>query len=181
MPQPFCFSSNDTGCYEDIISKAMNLLVRLTLSSFLHVHRVARGRLRSQEGEAYKSREPGPYCPDTGQAHTTCKASPVALVAGGFRAIRVFSSEAKGSAGMTSRGRQGEGKKGKPMRKGDHGHVHPIGQVSGGAEKKFRRKDVKMAMLFEPASIMYLFILVMRHCLRKWTIVLMIDTVRLSM
>jgi len=33
----------------------------------------------------YKIREPGPYWPDTGQAHTTCKPLLVALDAGGGR------------------------------------------------------------------------------------------------
>jgi uncharacterized membrane protein len=54
----------------------------------------------------YKNLEPGPYCPDTGKAHTTCKALLVAFVAVAvalaFRATRVFSSSEVESAGMTS-------------------------------------------------------------------------------
>jgi hypothetical protein len=56
------------------------------------------------EMRTYKTLEPGPYWPDTGQAHMTCKALLLAFVgAVAFRLTRVFSSEADESAGMTSR------------------------------------------------------------------------------
>lgn len=54
---------------------------------------------------AYKSLEPIPYWPDTGQAHMTCKGLLVAFAAGVtlFRSTRVFRSEVEESAGgMTS-------------------------------------------------------------------------------
>jgi hypothetical protein len=65
-------------------------------------------RLNNVSGQkrTYKTLEPGPYWPDTGQAHTTCKALLVAVtfvaVAVAFRATRVSSSDVEESAGMTS-------------------------------------------------------------------------------
>jgi hypothetical protein len=56
------------------------------------------------KGRAYSTLEPGPYWPDTGQAHTTCKAWLVAsVIAVSFRPTRVCSNGGKESAGMTSR------------------------------------------------------------------------------
>jgi hypothetical protein len=61
----------------------------------------------------HKTLEPGPYWPDTGQAHTTCKALLVALLVvfaaarenreklvTSFRLTRVFSIDVEDSAGM---------------------------------------------------------------------------------
>jgi hypothetical protein len=69
---------------------------------------------------AYKTREPGPYCPLTGKAQTTCKISAVALSAlvvfGAVEAavavvLRiVFSTEGEDSTGMTC-GRRWERKR----------------------------------------------------------------------
>jgi hypothetical protein len=52
----------------------------------------------------YKTLEPVPYWPDTGQAHTTCKALLAAFAAGvtAFRPTRVFSDEVEERTGMTS-------------------------------------------------------------------------------
>ena len=59
----------------------------------------------------YKALEPGPYWPDTGQAHMTCKALLVTFMAredweklvAASRLTRVFSSGVKERTGMTSR------------------------------------------------------------------------------
>jgi hypothetical protein len=58
------------------------------------------GDLRSGGGGAYKTREPGPYWPERGKAHTTCKAGLVAFVAVAFRLTRVLSSAVGGSTGI---------------------------------------------------------------------------------
>lgn len=68
---------------------------------------------RVYAGVAYKTLDPGPYCPDMGQAHITCKAFSVPDVLKGkadvaesrvmFLVTRV-SSKVEESAGMTSRG-----------------------------------------------------------------------------
>lgn len=58
--------------------------------------------MRGRRRRTYKTLEPGPYWPETGQAHTTCKAV-LAFVAVMFRVMRVFGCETKESAGMTSR------------------------------------------------------------------------------
>lgn len=63
-------------------------------------------------GELYRILDPGPYCPETGQAHITCRA--VVLAAPGMEAlvamavafrlmrVAVFISEAGEKAGMAS-------------------------------------------------------------------------------
>jgi len=56
------------------------------------------------EVDAYKSREPGPYWPDSGNSHMTCKTLVVALVAApvALRLTRVPSTAVNGSAGIVN-------------------------------------------------------------------------------
>jgi hypothetical protein len=54
------------------------------------------------EVDAYKSREPSPYWPDSGNSHMTCKTGVVALVAASvvLRLTRVPSTVVEGSTGI---------------------------------------------------------------------------------
>ena len=75
VPEPFCFSSKDAGCYEGIVS------IRKEELKCQLVWRQAYYGFAFTKWRTYKALEPGPYWPDTGQAHTTCKALLVAFVA----------------------------------------------------------------------------------------------------
>lgn len=69
------------------------------------------------EKTTYKTREPGPYWPDRGQAQTTCSALAEELLAAAAeeksttlpRSCRPLSIEAGESAGMASNARHGRG------------------------------------------------------------------------
>lgn len=99
VPEPFCLSSNDAGCYKDIVSiekRRIEMSINPALSLGIW-------GLEFTKRRTYKTREPGPYWPDTGQAHTTCKALLVAFATVAFRSTRIFSSEVEESGGMTCR------------------------------------------------------------------------------
>lgn len=80
---------HDTSCYEDIVSEVQKGGLK---SQFVasRSSRAKYGGEKSREGEAlewvvwkvwraYRTREPSPYWPLTGKAHTTCKAVAVVL------------------------------------------------------------------------------------------------------
>jgi hypothetical protein len=97
VPEPFCFSSKYTGYYEDIVPGKNRLVVKCQLVR-------AKDKCLWAHDSAYKTLEPVPYWPDTGQAHTTCKALLVsfAAVVTASRPTSAFSSEGEERTGMTS-------------------------------------------------------------------------------
>ncbi len=82
VPEPFLFSSQHTGYYEDIVPGKNRGEVSVGSRQ---------GYVLRELEAAYKYLEPVPYWPDNGQAHTTCKALSVAFAAGvtAFRPTRV--------------------------------------------------------------------------------------------
>lgn len=87
LSQPFHVPSKHTRSNKDIVSRRVSNGVRIL-----------------QGGWTYNIREPSPYWPDTGHAHTTCKYGlAVALAAVAFRTTSVFISDTEESAGMACR------------------------------------------------------------------------------
>lgn len=78
IPEPFCFSSKYASCYEDIVSVKERVEGALSPAPSLYLY-----ALESAKWRTYKTLEPGPYWPDTGHAHMTCRALLAAFVAGG--------------------------------------------------------------------------------------------------
>ncbi|KAK8113585.1 hypothetical protein PG984_014111 [Apiospora sp. TS-2023a] len=69
IPEPFRLARKDTGCYEGVVSTiGTNRKLACTASASL---------LLLNDTCIY--RDPGPYCPDTGQAQITSQAGRVAL------------------------------------------------------------------------------------------------------
>jgi hypothetical protein len=93
VPEPLCLPGNNASCYEGVVSAEPRRKPRGSAGEALEARPI-------QQRETYSTREPGPYCPDTGQAQTTCKASLAASAAVAFRATRAGSAEAQCSAGM---------------------------------------------------------------------------------
>jgi len=90
VAKPFCFSREYAGGYEDVVSvyngKYVLLFGRVDVQ-FLVLQNV---------GNTYSTREPGPYCPETGQAHTTFSTSEEEVLATVLLLLRISSWFRKG-------------------------------------------------------------------------------------